>query len=404
VSTTTSPDQNSTRGRGIPRWVFVLLGLFSPTFTQTFEEGPGGAFEVWAPKGVYNLRLFGPDGFRALELEKVASGTRGLKLERIEPPIAKEVLAQAFDALWEDMARNYSYFELKKVDWTGLKTKYRARAIGAATLPEFVDGLGEMLGELDDGHVWFLEPRGAVVAYRRQRRGDCWNIQAVAGAIKEATSVGNGFATVGTTKADGFGVVQITRQSKADEAAVKQVAEFIRAHGTVPGFLVDLRGANGGNELLARVIARKFCLAATVYARCKFRDGPRPSDFGPENDRILEPSDSPFTKPVVCILGPGCVSSGEGLAQMLVCLPNVTSIGLPTRGSSGNPRPFKLPGVPVTIVYSRWVDLMPDGQPVEGRGIQPQIRVELPDIAFEDRDPIWERAVELLRERAQARP
>ena len=27
MSTTTTPDRNSTRGRGIPRWVFVLLGL-----------------------------------------------------------------------------------------------------------------------------------------------------------------------------------------------------------------------------------------------------------------------------------------------------------------------------------------------------------------------------------------
>jgi C-terminal processing protease CtpA/Prc len=222
--------------------------------------------------------------------------------------------------------------------------------------------------------------------------------------MEGAASVGNGFATVGTTKADGFGVVQISRQSRADDAAVKQVAEFIRAHGAVPGFVVDLRGADGGDELLARVIAREFCAAPTVYARSKFRDGPRPTDFGPVYDRTLEPSDRPFTKPVVCILGPGCVSSGEGLAQMLVCSPNVTSIGLPTRGSSGNPRPFKLPGVPVTIVFSRWVDLMPDGQPIEGRGIQPRIRVDVPDIAFKDKDPIWERAVELLRERVQARP
>ena len=28
MTTTTTPDQNSTRGRGIPRWVLVLLSLF----------------------------------------------------------------------------------------------------------------------------------------------------------------------------------------------------------------------------------------------------------------------------------------------------------------------------------------------------------------------------------------
>jgi RNA polymerase sigma factor (sigma-70 family) len=381
-----------------------FIQVDGPGFKQTFETEPSGAFEVWVPKGVYRLVVLGSgEGARA-RLEKVASGTRGLKLEPIGPPIAKDVLAQGFDALWEDMARNYSYFELKKVDWTGLKAKYRARAIGAATLLEFADVLGEMLGELDDGHVRFLEPWYAVVAYRPQPQRVSANFEAVEEALKGAASVGNGFARIGTTKADGFGVVQIARQSRADEAAVRQVAEFIRAHDTVPGFLVDLRGADGDDELLARVIAREFCAAPTVYARSKYRDGPRPTDFGTVHDRILEPSDRPFTKPVVCLLGPSCVSSGEGLAQMLVCLPNFTSIGLPTRGSSGNPRPFKLPGVPVTIVYSRWVDLMRDGQPIEGRGIQPKIRVDVPDIAFQDRDPIWERAVELLRERVRARP
>ena len=65
--------------------------VFSPTLQQNFETEPGGAFEVWVPKGVYSLRLWGPDGSRVLELEKLASGTRGLKLERIEPLIAKDM-------------------------------------------------------------------------------------------------------------------------------------------------------------------------------------------------------------------------------------------------------------------------------------------------------------------------
>jgi RNA polymerase sigma factor (sigma-70 family) len=381
-----------------------FIRIDGPNFNQTFETAPGGAFEVWVPKGAYRLIVLGTgEGARA-RLENVASGTRGLKLERIGPPMAKDVLAQAFDALWEDMARNYSYFALKKVDWAGLKAKYRDRAVGAAALPEFLDVLGEMLGELDDGHVRFLEPPYAVTAYRARPLRGGWNFEATQGAIQGATLVGNGFANVGTTRADGFGVVQIVRQSRADEAAVKQVVEFIRAHAAAPGFLVDLRGADGGDELLAQVIAREFCAAPTVYAKSQYRDGPMPTDFGPVRDRVLEPSDRPFTRPVVCLLGPGCVSSGEGLAQMLVCLPNVTSVGMPTRGSSGNPRPFKLPGVPVTLVYSRWVDLMPDGQPIEGRGIAPKVRVDAPDSAYINGDPIWEKAVEFLRERVRARP
>ena len=59
------------------------------------------------------------------------------------------------------------------------------------------------------------------------------------------------------------------------------------------------------------------------------------------------------------------MSSGEGFVKMLKALPNVTTVGQPTRGSSGNPKPFKLPAVDVTVTYSRWVDLLPDGSPVQ---------------------------------------
>jgi carboxyl-terminal processing protease len=260
--------------------------------------------------------------------------------------------------------------------------------------------LGEMLGELHDGHVSFVEPSDAFVAYRpRQRRSS--NFLAIDKTIEGAAWAGNGFALIGLAKTDGFGVVLIRRQSRADVASVKEVVKFIHANASVQGFVIDLRGADGGNELLARYVAREFCAAPKVYARSKYRNGPKPTDFGPSSDRTLDPSEKPFTKPTVCILGPGCVSSGEGLAQMLVSLPNVTSVGLPTRGSSGNPKPFKLPGVPVTIAYSRWVDLMPDGTPIEDRGIQPQILLDLPETAFETRDPIWEKAMEVLRNRVK---
>jgi RNA polymerase sigma factor (sigma-70 family) len=383
----------------------------SASFDQVLPTEPGGSFEVWVPRGVYRLELvtFAPPKGRGQEtswepagasLENVPSGSRNLKLEKVDRAITQEAAARAFDALWDDMALHYSYFDLKKIDWKQLKTKYRSRAVAAGTLPKFVDVLGEMLGELQDGHIWFVEPSDAVVAYWPEQRvsGD---FQAAEETIAEAEWIGNGFARIGLTRADGFGVVRITRQSRADEASVRRIVEFIRTHAAAPGFLIDLRGADGGNEGLARLIAREFCAVPTVYARSKYRSGPKPTDFGPVYDRVLEPSDKPFLKPVVCILGPGCVSSGEGLAQMLVCLPNVTSVGLPTRGSSGNPKPFRLPGVPVQIAYSRWVDLMPDGQAIEGRGIQPQVLVDLPEKAFESRDPIWDKAMEILRKRAE---
>ena len=80
-----------------------------------------------------------------------------------------------------------------------------------------------------------------------------------------------------------------------------------------------------------------------------------------------------------------------------------TTVGLATRGSSGNPRSFKLPGVAVEVMYSRWVDMMPDGTPIEGRGVRPEIEVNLAQPAYEDADPTWARAVALLRAKVKAK-
>ncbi len=312
-------------------------------------------------------------------------------------PINRETLAEAFDALWNDMDQHYSYFELKRIDWPALKRKYRSQAVAAGTLPAFVGVVGRMLGELNDNHIWFTEPAGAAVVRRQKPWLYNGNARATESAIQNKTMVGNRFAQVGTIKPEGFRVIRLVQQSQADPEAVAAVVAFIRSHASAPGFIVDLRLANGGSEPLAQEIAREFCARDTVYAKSKFRDGPKPTDFGPVYDRILKSSERPFTKPVVCIIGPGCVSSGEGFAKMMKCLPNVTTIGMPTLGSSGNPKPFALPGVKVTVVYSRWVDMLPDGTPVEDRGVPPMIIVDQPASAYKQTDPTWDRAVELLR-------
>ena len=98
-------------------------------------------------------------------LDDVASGTRNVELKKLDDPVAPDVLAHAYDALWDDMNLHYSYFDLKKIDGEVLKRKYRERALSSGSLPAFVDVLGEMLGEFDDAHIWFLEPKGAVVAH-----------------------------------------------------------------------------------------------------------------------------------------------------------------------------------------------------------------------------------------------
>src|SRR5262249_21095575 len=195
-----------------------------------------------------------------------------------------------------------------------------------------------LLEHLEDIHVWVQTPEGRLDTFANPGRSN-QNKKVVLEGLDSQTKCGS-FAVVGKTKGDNFGYFLMTQQSAATEETVRQAVKAIRAPGDAPGFLVDLREANGGNELFARQIASQFCAKEAVYARSKCRTGKAHDALGPLQERVLPACDRPFVRPVVCLIGQRCVSSGEGFAQMMRCLPNVTTVGERTRGASGNPRPF----------------------------------------------------------------
>ena len=87
---------------------------------------------------------------------------------------------------------------------------------------------------------------------------------------------------------------------------------------------------------------------------------------------------------------------------MMRCLPQVTIVGLPTRGASGNPIPFRLSRTGITVYFSGWVDMLPDGQSIEGVGIAPDTRVEAVETSYATADPTLEKGLEVLRAKVSA--
>ena len=320
-----------------------------------------------------------------------------------QPPapmaLTPEVAERAFDQLWQDMDRNYSYFDLKQIDWPALKAKYRPKAQACKDVAEFVVVLKEMLAELKDMHIWMDTPTGRVGVYEIPWERN-WSPPAIRAHLAKFDAIGK-LAVVGTLK-EGYGFLVFENQGAATPELAKLTVEKIEALADVPGFMVDLRGgATGGNEALAQPIAAAFCAKPVVYAKQKFRSGPAHNQFGQVFDRRLQAGAKPFTKPVVVLLGPRVMSSGEGMAKMFAALPNVTTVGSPTRGASGNPSPVDLKEVGVKVWYSRWVSMLPDGTPIEGRGVQPKIEAKFPVAEFGAKDPVFEKGLEVLGEKVK---
>jgi len=298
-----------------------------------------------------------------------------------------------FEVLVDSLKDDYSFTALKGIDWDDLAARYRDKAESADTIDGFADAIRGMLAELEDLHVWIELPDGRrVSSYSSRYRGN-FNRQAVERQLDACQRFGR-VGVTGRTK-EGFGVAAILGLPPGDDNLYSQLIDAMTAMSDAPGFIVDLRSNSGGAEPRARQIAGLFADKRYLYARSKIRSGPNADDFRESRARHIEPATSkPFTRPVVCLIGPGCVSSGEGFALMMKAMDHVTMVGQPTRGASGNPHPVTLPNG-VKVWFSRWVSMEPDGTSIEGRGIQPDVTVEHTG----EGDPTFDKAVEILREK-----
>lgn len=340
----------------------ITKGEAGRMLTVRAEDGPEG---VWTPHELV-FRAMAPQVEVAIFLSKTGTlEARGLVLEELAS-------GDSFDVLIRNLGRYYSYLELKKIDWPATAAKHREAFAAAKDEAAFVSAVRGLLAELGDLHVTVRTSKGEVLPTWTADVKRNYDYKAVAAELKSPVQIGK-VALAGTT-ADGFGFVAIG-SLQFDDATLNRILAEIDARLDAPAFIVDLRGNAGGDERRAQAIAAIFADRERVYALSKVRAGPGPGDFSPPRERRIAPrAGKTFTKPVVCLIGPGCVSSGEGFVKMLKALPHVTLVGQPTRGASGNPAPLELPNG-VTVTFSRWVDMLPDGTCIEGIGAEPQVAI-----------------------------
>jgi hypothetical protein len=292
---------------------------------------------------------------------------RNVRLETLAP-------AQAFDVLVSHMSRYYSFLELKGGTWPAHAASLRTRAASVSDEAALVAVLKELLAPLEDIHVSIKRPSGQIEhPYIPSYRPNV-EIKALKQALGEITPAGRaGFVA----RLDGgIGYLASSSLQGAEESHVR-LRELLKGLLDAPGLVIDLRGNGGGEERRAQALVGMLIDAPVVYARRKVRSGPLPGDFTPLADAVLQPAPGAtrYKGPIVVLLGPGCVSSGEGMAQMLDALPNVRSVGQPTQGASGSPFPVPLPGG-LEVSFSRWFNVQMDGTALEGRGVQPDVVVD----------------------------
>ena len=328
-------------------------------------------------------------------------GTACTSATPVRPRISLAQQQQAyeaqFDFLWERFQVLYPSFAYKGVDWKAQRTAYRPRAARARSQNEFIAVTREMLEPLRDLHVWFVDPRGEVVPTFRPSTFANFDRTRWERALRDATPVSRGGSAVEAT-VGGYAYLFIGSWKAPTDAATLDLA--LARMRDAPGLIIDVRANGGGSDATALAIVSRFTQRPLVASYVQIRNGPAVTDLDTPIARVVSPRGPwQFTRPVVVIAGRAGFSATESFVAAMRVLPNVMVIGDTTGGASGNPATFSLAnGWQFTV--PRWLEFTPDRQPIEGRGVAPQVAIPwTPSTYDSERDPLIDAAVGMLGER-----
>lgn len=311
-----------------------------------------------------------------------------------EPALDARTALEIFDEVWSTFDQEYAMFVLlPELNWDRLRKEYRTQAARAETRLDLAGVLAEMLSHLQDLHVWVKAGEVFLPGYRRERPGNA-NLTATRAELVESHEAGEDLLW-GRTR-DDIGYLNILGLGDPDLPG--QVDAALEALADTWGLIVDLRFNGGGDEVLAQQIAGRFLDEPRVYATHRFRNGPKRDQLGGLSERICHPRGPwRYEAPVVGLLGRRALSSAEALAGMLKVLPQATTMGDFTGGSTGNPRRLTF-DCGITVNMPRWIAYTPQGQPIERHGVEPDQLLPTEASDFSDKkDPIMEAALKHLR-------
>ncbi len=105
-----------------------------------------------------------------------------------------------------------------------------------------------------------------------------------------------------------------------------------------------------------------------------------------------------YDRPVIVLCDERCVSASDGFLAAFSLLPQVTLMGVGSRGASGSSRSVRLPRSGIDFKLSTMVSFRPDGRPFEGIGVAVDVPAQpCPEDFIADRDSVLEQALESLR-------
>ncbi|CAD7703421.1 unnamed protein product [Ostreobium quekettii] len=284
----------------------------------------------------------------------------------------------------------YAYRDRLGVDWEARWRAHRFQMEGAGTGVAFAEAAAGFLGAGRDGHV-FLDVSGDVVASHVPVVDRNVNASLLRGIVADWREPNRHVATgrLGTS------VRYVAVRSWAGgEEDYYPVSEALMSSWRWRGVIFDVRESAGGNVSRALEVAGHFVDRRVPYASHRRVDASAEGGFGPTEQLWMEPREehAKYDAGVVVLMGPANVGAAESFILMMGA-GGATLVGQTSYGSLGNPVPHALPNGVVLHLPSRQ-ELLPNGEVLEGRGVDPDVAVEWDPSGADD--PVLRAAVERL--------
>lgn len=295
-----------------------------------------------------------------------------------------------FELLWKIMDEGYCFFQYKDIDWNEVHERYSDRIDENMSTDAFFTVLGEMLAELQDGHVnlystynvarywkWFEDyPDNFDEKIQRNYIGYDYMI---AGGMKY------------TILEDNIGYIYYSSFSSG--VGDGNLDQIINRMSICDGIIIDVRNNGGGLLTNVEKIASRFFNEKTLVGYMMYKSGKGHDDFSSPYPRYIESSDRlRYQKKVVVLTNRRCYSATNDFVNAMTYAPNTTIIGDKTGGGSGFPFSSEIPNG-WSVRYSSSPVVNAKKEHIEF-GIDPDIHV---DMTKEDMDRGIDTIIETAR-------
>ena len=178
----------------------------------------------------------------------------------------------------------------------------------------------------------------------------------------------------------------------APEELRKQVADVTKSGAKA--LVIDLRRTAEGPLENGHAAARAFVKSGTLGIKAGREGGV------PRETIEARPGEATIELPVTLLVTTGTAGAAELFAAALDGNERAQLVGERTLGRAGIQKLVKLPeSRALWLTYARY--LTPKGEPIHGRGLQPDVQVEDPDVEFGaaqgPSDPILDAALERIK-------